>query len=486
MEVVRSAILFFGWPVLIAGSIFLYVQTYRFYNDVQKNVWGKLVLAMVAGWLLTMYSLGIVSTAFMMVNLREGVMFVLPIFGLWFVTMIMVVRTVLIWNKEAVNLNKFNSQLKTLVEERTQELEDEKNILEGERKKLRLVIAGIKDGVLAIDLNKNIVMGNDAIAQMSGYYIDELVGKPLFEVFKLFEKNDPINQEEVLPPFKKGYEGVLSHKTQVALLGNNTERFVEITVSQIREGMLLNVGYIILFHDITEQVNLDKMKLDFVSMAAHELRTPLTSINSYLSVLNDKKIPLTPDEQATYLQRISAASNNLRDHVENLLNITKIERKTMRLSPKSLNWVESVKGFITPLLDAAKQKDITVTVQEPQAFIPNVYADPLLTEEIISNLVQNAINFSPAGATVDITFEVKDGYVVTHITDTGEGIPLDAIPHLFTKFFRVEGTLEQGSKGTGLGLYISKAITEMHKGQIWVESQEKKGSTFSFTLPIFK
>ena len=485
MEVLRSVILFFGWPVLIAGSIFLYIQTYRFYTDVQKNVWGKLVLAMVAGWLITMYSLGIVSTAFMLVNVQEGVMFVLPIFGLWFLTMIMVVRTVLIWNKEAVNLNKFNSQLKTLVDERTKELEDEKNILEGERKKLGLVIAGIKDGVLAIDLNKNIVMGNDAIAQMSGYYVTELVGRPLFEVFKLFEKNEPIHQDEILPAFKKGYEGVLAHKTQVALLGNNTERFVEITVSQIREGMLLNVGYIILFHDITEQVNLDKMKLDFVSMAAHELRTPLTSINSYLSVLNDKSIPLTPDEQARYLQRISAAGNNLRDHVENLLNITKIERKTMRLSAKSLDWVQSVKAYTALLYETAKQKDITITVQETVP-IPNVFADPLLMEEVISNLVQNAINFSPAGSIITITFEKNEGEVITHIQDTGEGIPKDAISHLFTKFFRVEGTLEQGSKGTGLGLYISKSIVELHKGKIWVESEPKRGSTFSFTLPVFK
>ena len=115
---------------------------------------------------------------------------------------------------------------------------------------------------------------------------------------------------------------------------------------------------------------------------------------------------------------------------------------------------------------------------------PQVLADQFRINQVFTNLVSNAINYTQPGGQIDISLEQLPNSIAVHVKDNGQGIPLAAIPHLFTKFYRVGGPLEQGSKGTGLGLFIAKSIIERHNGKIWVESEEGKGSTFSFTLPF--
>ena len=122
--------------------------------------------------------------------------------------------------------------------------------------------------------------------------------------------------------------------------------------------------------------------------------------------------------------------------------------------------------------------------QPPAQVIPPVMADRLRITEVVTNLVANAINYTQPGGKINVTIERQGNEIITSVKDTGVGIPKEALPKLFTKFFRVTGKLTQGSKGTGLGLYISKAIVEMHKGRIWVDSEPGRGTTFSFSLPI--
>lgn len=130
-----------------------------------------------------------------------------------------------------------------------------------------------------------------------------------------------------------------------------------------------------------------------------------------------------------------------------------------------------------------KEKKIELTFIPPQSPIPNVKADKLRIGEVLTNLISNALNYTEPGGKVKIWAEKQDEFVVTHIQDTGEGISKEAQEKLFKKFYRAPGRLSQGIKGTGLGLYITKAIVDMHHGKIWVNSELGKGSTFSFTLP---
>lgn len=476
MEFFRNAVLLLGWPMLLCGSIFLFLRSLKFYNEVQKNVWGKLVLAMVTGWLITMYSLAIVSTAYMLRHPDEGMYTVLPIFVLWFITMVLIVRIVVMWNGQAAGLSKMNLQLQALIDERTKQLQDEKNKAEAEKNKMQVIISGISDGVLAVDESKTNIMVNEAMTRLTGFSAQEMIGSPAMSKFKLYEEGQEVNVDDLLSKDKLGHEGAVVHDN-LKLVGKDTEKYVSVTTN------VLPGGHLIMMHDLTQEMGMESMKLDFVSMAAHELRTPLTAITSYLSVLGDETMNISGEMQKEYLQRVMMASNQLKGRVENILNITKIERGTMKMNVIPLEWVGAVRGFVDRLSVIARQKNIALTFKEPEAKILMVNADTLLIEEVVTNLIQNALNHTQAGGIITVSIFDKAGEITTTIADNGEGIPKDAQEHLFTKFFRVSGKLESGAKGTGLGLYISKRLVEMHHGKIWVDSTVGKGSTFSFTLP---
>src|SRR3989344_8116194 len=158
----------------------------------------------------------------------------------------------------------------------------------------------------------------------------------------------------------------------------------------------------------------------------------------------------------------------------------------MKIEKNPVIWEELVSEIVMTYNDQARQKGISLTFIKYKEKIPKVLVDRFRMGEVLSNLIGNAINYTNPGGKVTVSTELRGEAVVTHVEDTGQGVPESAIPKLFTKFFRVSGVLEQGSKGTGLGLYISKAIVDMHGGKIWVESTMGKGSTFNFTVPLAK
>jgi len=234
-----------------------------------------------------------------------------------------------------------------------------------------------------------------------------------------------------------------------------------------------------------EDHSLDEMKSNFVSIAAHELRTPLTSIKGYLSVyMNDYKDKLDSDQRAL-LNHIGSATEELLALVENLLNVSRIERGAMNLSLTEVNWADLVKGVVDDFAPRATQKNIQLKFV-PSVPLPSIKVDKVRVVEVISNLLSNAINYTNPGGTIQVWVESGQGEVVTHVGDNGQGIPKQAIPNLFNKFYRVSNGLTQNTNpdGNGLGLYISKAIVDMHRGKIWVESEVGKGSRFSFSLPL--
>ncbi len=361
-------------------------------------------------------------------------------------------------------------------------LEQDKNILSAERNKIAIALSSITDGIIAVDLERKIIIFNKAAEKITGYTFEEVNGKHIDEILSFKNQEGQIQSATYCPIRTDDFEGVVYSSENIDLISKK-ESYIDLTVGKIKEGRHVNLGCILALHDKTREKELEEMKLDFVSMAAHELRTPLTSIRGYLSVFLEEEIPLST-EQKMFLQRISIASNQLVTLVENLLNITKIEKGAMALSKRPINILEAVTTIVDSLSEPANQKQITVTIDSPTSTLSPVNVDAFRISEVITNLVSNAINYTNSNGSVAISFEQNEDELITHIKDTGQGIPKEALPHLFTKFYRVSGKLEQGSKGTGLGLYISKAIIEMHGGRIWVESELNKGSTFSFALPF--
>lgn len=365
--------------------------------------------------------------------------------------------------------------------------QDNKDVAHGEKGRLDLVLSAIQDGIIALDSQGNITMFNSASEKLTGVTSQEAVGKPIDQVIKVYADETILSKDIFCPLNKADYEGAVYVKPGVKIISlKNKIIFADLISGQVKEGKSLNLSYILTLHDVTEEKNFEAMKLDFVSMAAHELRTPLTSIKGYLSVFMNENKGKFDSDQNMFLTRISISTEQLLDLVENLLNVSKIERGMFNVNLSSTNWVEVVQLTFDQFMERAKEKNLEFTFVKPEGTLPQVMVDKLRITEVISNLFSNATAYTPPGGKIKVWVELSPdkSSIITHVSDNGEGIPKEAMSHLFTKFFRVAGKLEQGSKGTGLGLYISKAITEMHHGKIWVESKIDEGSTFSFSLPI--
>lgn len=354
-------------------------------------------------------------------------------------------------------------------------LEHQKDVAIAENSKLSGVISSIVDGIIALDFNKNIVLSNKAAEEITGFTQNEMKERPIEQLFHLFS-----DQEEILP---KIYCQTTFNQS-VKLLGKNgKEARVNLFTAQLETGVQTNVSCILILHDLSKEEELEKMKLDFVSMASHELRTPLTSIIGYLSVfINENKGKIDRSEM-NLLKKSLTSSQQLLVLVQNLLSVNKIEREQMSVSSQVLDYLPIATKTIEDLKTQAVQKNIVLNFNPP-ATLPKVIGDPIRLSEVITNLVANAINYTNPGGRIEINLEVSPNEVTTTILDTGIGIPQEAIPHLFNKFFRVSNQAQQASKGTGLGLYISKSIVEKLGGKIWVESEINRGSKFSFTIPI--
>lgn len=375
--------------------------------------------------------------------------------------------------------NDFNDMASKL-EQNINSLAIDKTIISAERNKLAVTVSAITDAVIAVDLERKIIIFNSAAQNLTGYKRLEVLGKQLDQVIRIFDKEEEVTPSNYCPIKTDGIEGVVFSKPNLKMVGKR-QAFVNLISGQIAEGLQNNLGCILTLHDVSKEAELEKMKLDFVSMAAHELRTPLTSLKGYIHVFSKNPINFS-DQQKTYLLRMNISVQKLVGLVENLLNVSRIERGTLTLRLEDVDWLTNVKEVVSELLDQAKDKNQELNIVEPNIPLPKIKIDKFRINEVLANLLSNAISYTQVGGKIKVWFDETADEVITHIADNGQGISKEALPHLFTKFFRVSGPLEQGSKGTGLGLYIAKSIVNLHKGKIWAQSEEGKGSTFSFSL----
>jgi two-component system sensor histidine kinase VicK len=383
-----------------------------------------------------------------------------------------------------VNLRNRDKDLSTINEE----LETEKNTIISEKNKLQLVIGAITDAVIVLNSSKEIIIFNKAAQDLTGMTEATALNHKINEVLRFINNKEELSPDEYCKTDTTKTDEITRKFENMKMLSPDTKvMFVNLLVGRIKDYAQHEIGYILTIHDVTREQQLEDMKLDFVSMAAHELRTPITSIRGYASML-DEELNESQIQQKTewlpLLQRISLSAEQLLALVENLLNVTKIERGVLSLACKNEPWGNLIKEVVDTLKERATAKEITIEILpvEPQL---TAYVDKLRISEVVTNLVSNAINYTQQGGHIIVGAKVasdKD-WIETFVQDNGKGIPKAAQTHLFEKFFRVSGPLEQGSKGNGLGLYISKSIVEMHGGKIWVDSDAGKGAKFTFTTP---
>jgi two-component system phosphate regulon sensor histidine kinase PhoR len=239
------------------------------------------------------------------------------------------------------------------------------------------------------------------------------------------------------------------------------------------------IGRILVMRDITRESEAERMRNAFVATVSHELRSPLTVISGYTDTLL-RSGPWDETTQRDFLEIVARSAATLAGLVDNLLDAAKVEAGVLQIECEPVHLQRIAEQVIAHRKPLAPEHTLLLVVQ-PE--LPLAEADPVRVEQVLINLVDNAIKYSPAGGTITVRLATMSEGLMVSVEDEGVGVSAEQAARLFDRFYRVDGTLERTTRGVGLGLFICRALVEAHGGRIWVESQPGRGSTFYFTLP---
>jgi two-component system, OmpR family, phosphate regulon sensor histidine kinase PhoR len=350
-----------------------------------------------------------------------------------------------------------------------------------EKTRFKTLVNYLAGGVLVTDRNKNIILYNPTLLRMLHYDGEPLNDQPLTSLTSDEALTGIIDGILALNP---GEFKVLS--TEIAPPDKGDALFDQLYLRaqavpfKSRSGEIL--GSVTIIDDITHLKKLDEMKSAFVSMVSHELRSPLSTILSQIKVITDGLAGALSDKQADILQKMSRKVEGLVDLTNDLLDLSRIEAGLIVQDKGQVQLMDILEKLVEFMQPRAREKGIGLTLEK--ADLPLINADSKSMEEVFSNLITNAIIYTPEGGTVTVAGEVKGDFLEIRVMDTGYGIAPDHLPLIFERFYRVKTDTTRHIVGTGLGLPIVKSIVEAHNGTIRVESREGVSSTFSIRLPV--
>jgi PAS domain S-box-containing protein len=349
---------------------------------------------------------------------------------------------------------------------------------------LDVLFDSIGDGAIATDEFSKIVRINTAALDILGLKENEVVGKWYPKTIIA------VNEDDVkLNPMERSItKAFLSGRTITEKSYYRHSDGHKIPVSITVSPIILKgrpIGAVNMFRDITQEYEIDRMKSEFISLASHQLRTPLSSIKAYSHMLKDGYMGKLQPEQKFAIDSIIDASNRMNQLTDTLLNIARIESGFMTVSKKDINLAKLAEKICEEHALAATEKNISLKIINSKD-LQNVEADTFIVNEILTNLVSNAIKYTPKDGTVKITLSCNKCLVTCSVSDTGIGIPKDAHSQIFNKFYRAPNVLSRDTTGTGLGLYLIKSLADKAHIPLWFESEVGKGSVFNFRLPSSK
>ena len=344
--------------------------------------------------------------------------------------------------------------------------------LEQESKRLHSILSYMTDGVLATNRRGKITMINDMAKKQLGVQKEEVLNKSILELLKIedeYELRDLITQVPELMIDSQDANGeYLSLRVRFALVR--------------RESGFIS-GLVAVLHDTTEQEKEERERRLFVSNVSHELRTPLTSVKSYLEALDEGALsePVAPD----FIKVSLDETNRMMRMVTDLLHLSRIDNATSHLDVELINFTAFI-TFILNRFDQIRGQDEEKKYELVRDYpITSVWIeiDTDKMTQVIDNILNNAIKYSPDGGKITVTMKTTDDQMILSISDQGLGIPKQDLPRIFDRFYRVDRARSRAQGGTGLGLAIAKEIIKQHKGFIWAKSEYGKGSTFTIVLP---
>ena len=376
--------------------------------------------------------------------------------------------------RATVNLLEDLEEEKHIVEDRvrlrTRELENEKN-------KLLQVTSNMKGGGILLDKDENVIFVNDATYHMlnvdKGVTPDDVLGL-FFAHFK---------GEDIRTYFKECTEGKTFHVPEINGVGGRVYEIFFHHLQNNEKNGGGSSGYFILFFDISEAKLLERSKSELVAVASHQLRTPLTAMRGNVEMLIDETFGELNKEQHELLDDIDVSTARLITMVNDMLDITKIERHDLDMNIERLNVKEIIDSVIADLGVYAERHEFTVDTKGLSAEL-FVDADRVRIRQVFQNLIDNAIKYSRHPGVLNIASRKQDTMWEISFADNGIGVPKDEQHKLFDRFYRASNTSKTTSSGSGLGLYIVKSIANQLGGDIRFESEENVGTTFFVTLPI--
>ena len=347
--------------------------------------------------------------------------------------------------------------------------------LEQESKRLHSILSYMTDGVLATNRRGKITMINDMAKKQLAVQKEEVLNKSILELLKIedeYELRDLITQVPELMIDSQDANGeYLSLRVRFALVR--------------RESGFIS-GLVAVLHDTTEQEKEERERRLFVSNVSHELRTPLTSVKSYLEALDEGALsePVAPD----FIKVSLDETNRMMRMVTDLLHLSRIDNATSHLDVELINFTAFI-TFILNRFDQIRGQDEEKKYELVRDYpITSVWIeiDTDKMTQVIDNILNNAIKYSPDGGKITVTMKTTDDQMILSISDQGLGIPKQDLPRIFDRFYRVDRARSRAQGGTGLGLAIAKEIIKQHEGFIWAKSEYGKGSTFTIVLPYDK
>jgi two-component system phosphate regulon sensor histidine kinase PhoR len=357
-------------------------------------------------------------------------------------------------------------QLTVKFNEMTSQIDTQISALNAERSRMSAVLEEMSDGVLIIDEDGKVQLANRAAESMFNMHATQMVGRSMLELLRHHQIH------ELWEACRRSGETVSG---MVEITGRRL--YLQCTAKPLGQALPGNI--LLLFQNLTQLKRLETVRQDFVSNISHELRTPLASLKALTETLMDGALE-DPPAARNFLGRMDTEVDALTQMVEELLELTRIEsgRVPLKLAPTSpahlLN--EAVKRLEVQ----AERAGLEVIVDCP-VDLPPVLADERRLEQVVVNLLHNAIKFTPSGGRISLRARQEMDHVFFEVTDTGAGILADDLSRIFERFFKADRARTTG--GTGLGLAIARHLVEAHGGKIWAESVEGKGSSFFFTIP---
>jgi two-component system phosphate regulon sensor histidine kinase PhoR len=338
-------------------------------------------------------------------------------------------------------------------------------LITNERDRMATILSTIGDAIFMVDGNSRVTTMNRAAENIFQVSVEKALGRTFIEIVRDHELNDVLQR---CLSTKKQETGAVEIKPQKQFL------------SVIATPLSGDSGCLVHVQDLTELRRLEMIRQDFISNISHELRTPIASVKALAETLHQGAVE-DPSVAKDFLSKINAEADRLAQMVQELGELSRIESGEVTLLKKEIAIAEAIGHAVDRLGAQANRAGLKLQV-DASANLPKVMVDEARIEQVLVNIIHNAIKFTPSGGRITISAKVKDTDILVSVSDTGVGIPPDDLPRIFERFYKADKSRSGG--GTGLGLAIAKHIVEAHRGRIWAESVEGRGSSFNFTLPL--